>query len=197
MKSIFLGFIFLFTLCKLSAKEITWYKGSVVLETRKVLVGEISIEVDHDLILLRSNGKVDVYPAHKIRSLQFYDEQENINRKFVSLPEKQFIRNVFRLFEVVVSGDVAVLRKKRSVCNGTLSDADDFHYYVLYNQELSQLTSFRSKVYPTLMLNGGSEFADFILKKDLTPNDPAGAIQIIESYNQLVRNDQLIARTAH
>ena len=186
--------IFSFTISKLSAKEIAWYSGSVVLESREVLVGEIALEKNHDLILFRKNNHVDVLPAHKIESVQFYDERANINRKFISLQETNLVWKVYRLYEVVVPGDVIVLRKEKALATPKKSNAHDFIYVVRYANENFDLKSFRTKVYPTIGKDGGLLLSMFMLDNHLNPNKSANAIQIIKYYNQLKREDPALAR---
>src|SRR6187431_568064 len=68
----------------LSAQELTWYKGVVVTANREVLIGEVSIQ-SVDLLLFRNSQTTGVYPAHKIQSLRFYDQDADINRRFLIL----------------------------------------------------------------------------------------------------------------
>lgn len=171
-----------------------WFAGSVVLETQEVLVGEIAIEKNHDLILFRKNKQVDVLPAHQIHSFQFYDERANLNRKFVSLRETNMVWKVHRLYEVVVPGDVIVLRKEKTLATPKKSDADDFTYAVRYANEIVDLKSFRTKVFPAIVKDGGPLLSMFMLDNHLNPNNAANAIRIIKYYNQLKREDQALAR---
>ena len=71
MKRYFIFCLLLLNAVSLFAREIVWHEGSVVLKTKEVLVGEVSIEPAYGLILHRIDGKIEVYPAHKIQSLHF------------------------------------------------------------------------------------------------------------------------------
>jgi len=188
-------FIFSFTLCKLSAgvDELTWYEGSVVLETREVLVGEISLEINHDLILFRVNNQVTLYPAHKIHQVRFYDIRSDINRKFISLSDNNGVVHEWHLYETVVRGEVNVLRREKSITTGS-SHNDDFVYFVHYNNELSLLYSFRDKVYPAMVLQGGPQFESYVSDHKLNPNKSANAIEIVMYYNKFVKENQTLAR---
>ena len=175
------------------AGQMVWNEGSVVLKTKEVLVGEISIEPEYDLILHRSNGKVDVYPAHKIQSIYFYDEEANINRKFISLKEAGLF-NHHQLFEIVLRGEISIYRKQKMGTGKSPSDADGFYYYTYHHNQLIDLFKFRNQVYPQLIESAGNRISVYIDKNKLNPNSSADAIKIIEFYNSLERDDQLLAK---
>ncbi len=177
------------------AKAVVWYEGSVVLKSREVLTGEISIEPEYDLILHRSNGKVEVYPAHKIYSLYFYDAEASINRKFISLKETGLF-NHHQLLEIVLRGEVSIYRKQKSFTGTTPSDADGYLYYIYHNEQLTDLLKFRTQIYPQLLESCGNILSVFIDEHRLNPNSSANAIVIIKFYNdlQLKNEDHLLAR---
>ena len=149
-------------------------------------MGEISIEANHDLILFRQGEKVTIYPAHRIQSFNFYDAQANINRKFLSLKNSHTVIRVHQLYEIVLLGDISVLRrqKKELFVQHTNSDKFDFDYYLRWNNQLVELASFRKMVYPELLKTFRNEIISFVNEKDLNPGQPASAIQIIEFYNR-------------
>jgi len=170
-----------------------WHQGSVVLKTNEVLVGEISFEPQYDLILHRSNGRVDVYPAHKIQSFYLYDEYANINRKFISLKQSGLF-NRYQVYEIVLRGEVYVYRKQKSWTGNYPSDADGFDYFIFYRDQLMNLHKFRSKVYPYLLESAGSQLSFFVDKNKLNPNWSTNAITIIHFYNSLKKDDQFLAK---
>jgi len=182
-----------FTICKLSAQENTWHHGSVVLSSQEVRVGEICHQGMHDAILFRSNKQVSVLAAHKIQSVQYYDSQANINRKFISIRETNVVWRVHKLYEVVLQGEVSVLRKPKTRST-QLEDTEDHIYYVRYQGKVVDLKSFRSKVYPILTRNGGPMLSVYKFDHHLNPNSPAEAIRIIQYYNTLMKEDQSLAR---
>jgi hypothetical protein len=177
----------------LFAREIVWHEGSVVLKTKEVLVGEVSIEPAYDLILHRVEGRVEVYPAHKIQSLHFYDEEANINRKFISL-KQEGVFNHHQLYEVVLWGAVNVYRKQKAWTGNSPSDADGFNYYVSYRDHLNDIHKFRDRVYPYLLESAGSLLSVFMDENNLNPNLSASAITIAQFYNILKKEDQLLAK---
>ncbi len=179
----------------LFARETKWYEGSVVLKSSEVLTGEILIEPEYDLVLHRRNDKVDVYPAHKILSVYFYDADANINRRFISIKDSGLF-NHHQLMEVVLRGEVSIYRKQKGFTGVGASDADGFHYFTVCQDRLVDLLKFRTQVYPRLMESSGNELSIFIKDHKLNPNCSAHAIIIIKFYNelQLKKKNSLLAR---
>lgn len=181
----------LFTVGKLAAHDRVWYTGAIVLQTQEVLTGILAVEPEYGIVLHRSGDQVNIYPAHRIQSLQFYDTRVNINRKYISLP--QGIRRRYHLYEVVVKGSVHVLRREKQNISSVYSDADSFVYYIYTGSELVQLRAFRKQVYPALQQGGGVQFSMFVLEQNLNPNDGAHAIRMVQYYNALGLNADTLA----
>ena len=128
------------------SQSLKWHEGSVVLASYRVVRGKISIEPFLDVILVEENNTRTVYPAHKIRSLYFYDEAANINRRFISIREQNGHHTQYQFFEVVVYGEASVLRRQK-VNSLRPSDALDFVYYTRFNEEVVLLRKFGKKVF--------------------------------------------------
>ena len=193
MKKIFFCLLFI-NFQNLTAQSPSWFEGSVVLATCEVLVGKISIQDNHDLILFQKGETVTVYPAHRIRSLYFYDMANNLNRRYLSLRENDGVRSSYHLFEMVVMGKVDVLRRKKASAFYQHTEALDFNYFIRYNNELLALRKFKRKIYPQLRSEPGSRLENFVASSRLRPDLPPNAIRIIEYYNGMVKSDEPIAR---
>ena len=193
MKKIFFCLLFL-NFQILSAQSLVWFEGSVVLSNCEVLVGKISLKDDHDLILFEQGETRTVYPAHKIRSLYFYDRGSNINRRYLSLKEDYGVRSSYHLYEIVVTGKVDVLRRKKMTAFSEHPSELDFNYFVRYNDELTALRKFKKKVFPQLRSEPDTRLENFIAANKLRADLPTNAIRIIEYYNSLVKVDEPIAR---
>ncbi|AYB29701.1 hypothetical protein D4L85_03495 [Chryseolinea soli] len=168
----------------LAARDLEWHDGSVVLASRNVLTGKIAMEPGFDLVLLRTADSCLVLPAHKILSLYFYDADENINRKFVSLKENENPRAPQHFYEVVLYGKVNVVRRLPFIKSRSKgADAHDYVYFVQQENALTKLDRFNKDIYPSLLSSSGSLLADFVSANRLDPTDAAQAIRIIEYYN--------------
>jgi len=193
MKSIFFGLLFV-NFQALYAQHEGWFEGSLVLSTCEVLVGEILPQAEHDVVLFEKDNSRMVYPAHKIRSVYFYDRKKNINRKFISVKNDDGVRSSHHLYEVVITGTVDVLRRKKQLAFSGQTEPLDFNYFVRCNNELTPLKKFRRKVYPQLRSRSDARLENFVASKKLRINTPDNAIRIIEYYNTLVKMEEPIAR---
>src|SRR5688500_8257638 len=106
-----------FLICLLSvnilfASDPEWHQGAIVLQSDDVLRGQVAMHESHDLVLFQSDDGMMVLPAHKVRTVLFYDAASDINRKFVTVRRTENFRFQYRIFEVVISGDITVLRRK-------------------------------------------------------------------------------------
>ena len=135
-----------------------------------------------------------VYPAHKIRSLYFYDRGSNINRRYLSLKEDHGVRSSYHLYEIVVTGQVDVLRRKKMSAFSGHSSELDFNYFTRYNDELTALRKFKKKVFPQLRSEPVTRLENFIAANKLRADLPPNAIRIIEFYNSLVKTAEPVAR---
>jgi hypothetical protein len=186
----------LLVLCPLlaTASIPQWLQGSLVLHTQEVLTGEVSIEACHDVVLFRQNCHVDVYPAHKVSGLYYYDPAANVNRKFVSLASTSGYRPVFRLYEVVLTGEVNLLRHGRpNITHAASHELHGFQYLIRFRDDLLSLRKFRSRIYPKMLRAHSESIGQFVKDNHLNPNDPASAIRIIQYYNTLTTDGIAVA----
>ena len=147
--------------------------------------GQLAIQLAYDIVLLKVNDRVQVYPAHAVESVHFYDERENINRKFLSLAQPdQYARPA--LYEVVVRGEVAVLRRAKDYINTRVSEQDAFDFFLWHDASLIPLNRFRDKIYPMMLARHQTAMTTYKTERDINPNNPADAIRLIKFYNELV-----------
>jgi hypothetical protein len=167
-----------------SAESPSWYEGSLVLATNEVKQGKISIQPAYDLVLFKSKDEFMVYPAHRISSIFYYDQKANINRKFISLEQHHaFAPKRYQLFEIVLMGDVRVLRRIVSAAADPKDEAKAYQYYLQHKEILLELHMFRNKLYPKLV-SSSSILSNFIETNRLNPSDAADIIRIVEFYNK-------------
>lgn len=133
-----------------------------------------------------------VYTADKILSLFFYDADENINRKFISFTEKINSFRASYLYEVVVFGEIKILRRLLFSFADPGDDKNSYHYFVLAGNELVTINKFRTKVFPDL-LNASESLSGFIHENRLNPNVHEDVIRIVEYFNRVSRSKSLIA----
>ncbi len=169
-----------------------WYEGSLVLSDCKVLVGKISLEPEHDLILFSDGDARVVYPAHKIKSIYFYDEAKDINRRYISIKKDDGVRASYHLFELVVAGEISVVRRKKEPMFSIHNEPLDFNYFVYLKEEMISLNKFRRKVLSQLQPD--HRLNEFISINNLSGDRAIDAIRIIEHYNQLLKANEPLAK---
>jgi hypothetical protein len=169
-----------------------WYRGSIVLSNEEVITGEVAIHAKQDVVLFRNEGMLTVYPAHKIQKVFFYDQRADINRKFVSLVSDGYGYHQFKIYEIVLYGEVTVLRKEKK-----FSDWDspkDFNYFILQNQKIVPIKYFKRKIFPSLIAKDQFAVVSFVNDEKLNPNSLADIIQIIAYYNKAEATQNSLAR---
>lgn len=166
-----------------------WFRGSVVLSDQRVIVGEISVYADHHVIMLRTSKGIVTLPAKKLVSFFFYDADVNVNRKYVSRLNEESEFQQYQFFEVVLTGIVTVLREQVIGTQG-VDDASDFHYFVLYDNQLIELRKFKKLVFPKITKRS-QELLTFVKENHLDPGQSANAIKIIEYFNHSSRENIL------
>lgn len=167
---------------------VTWYEGVVVLKTNEVMVGEVFIQPSLNVVLFRSSGKTSFFPAGKISYVNFNDGKVNMPRKFIAQISKLNGREMANLYEVVLQGEMSVVRKpKGSVVHGAeMDDVRSFDYFILWNNNLLKLSDFKRSIYPSMAEDSGW-LKNIAQKERLDPNHASDAIRLIHFYNERVR----------
>jgi hypothetical protein len=166
-----------------NAKPFTWYSGSIVLADESVLVGEVSVDAFHDVVLYKSSeNRVRVFPAFKIKLALYFDPQASINRRFVSWQEDLSVQST-SLYEVVTSGELAILRKPKFNLKD-FSDAVAFDYFIKEQNQLFHLKDFARRFYSRLINRPG--LLEYVSSEKLNIYQDADAIRIIVFFNKLI-----------
>jgi hypothetical protein len=192
-----LNFLFLVLIIALSsnANPTSWFDGVLVLKGNEIVKGQMSLKSDMEVVLVKSNEKVTVYPAHRILFFYYYDDVEGKNRNFISMEKRKGAARRFLLFETIVEGELSVLRKEKSNTPHVMVDqAIEYIYFIHWDNELMALRKFRTKVYPRIINAMGSQIKTYIENNKLDPHLSSDAIQIIDYYNQCVSSQPMVAR---
>ncbi len=158
-----------------------WHRGVLTLKNDRVVQGELSVRTDCNVVIYKSGDAMMVYPAHKVARLSIFDTNENLKRTFVSVRKKVGASVVHELYEVVLDGDIAVLRKGKSVWHARLMDEDDFDYFAYYNNELVPLNKFRKKLFRKVR---SRNLRQYVRKNDLNLYRLPDTVRIIDYLNR-------------
>ena len=193
-------------------QELRWQEGVVLLLSDEVVTGEFSLNLRHQLVIRKKNHGTEVIPVHRIRSFRLYDEERNILRKFKVLEEKKGYRGLSkRIFEVVIDGEVAVIRKRsrdlvphmgqKYAGNAAIDlneEAFNYDYFILYQDDIIPLLKFRRKVMLQLSPEERMMVEQFMKTNKLFSSNAADVIVILKFYNQwLHTGQQLVTMTGH
>jgi hypothetical protein len=180
-----------------SATKVVWHKGSVVLAgADQVIIGEISFDPAREVIFFRNGESLTTYPAYKLKSFRFYDSEAGVKRSFVSLKDNHGAVRRHHLYEYVVPGTFAVVKKVKSIlekkdnAHATRNDAD---FYVFYKRNLVSLSKFRTHVYPEMLSSNHDEVLSYVHRNNLDVNLPGNAIMVIKFFNTEVAYSALAA----
>jgi hypothetical protein len=177
----------------LAAQSPEWSDGSLVLANNEVVVGRIVLHEKHDLLLFERNGSKTVYNSHQIKSAYYYDKAADINRRYIAMKTEDGERSRYQLYEIVVSGDVHVLRRKKASALSTHTNAVDYNYFTLHNGVLSPLIKFPKTMLSELNARSEGSLERFISANRLRVNQAPNSIRIIKYYNALARKGEPVA----
>jgi hypothetical protein len=160
-----------------------WFEGSVVLKSKSVLRGEISVKQGYDVVFFRVADQISVIPAFKIAYLNLYDEQAEVHRRFVSLTIGVGAAKSHQFFELLVDGEVSILRRQLTLWYSLHLDMTEYEYYVLYDEEINGLHKFKKKVYPALLAKSDGALASYVKTNHLSPKSLDDIVDITAYYN--------------
>lgn len=186
----FIFFILAITF-SLVARADDWYPGSMVLKSGKVLRGQISVNYEHDVVLFRLGNADMVYPAHKVRSFTIMDAAGEARRSFISLQLSIGPATMYRFYEIILNGNISVLRRQRVVWYSVHMDEETFDYFVHNGNEVTSLQIFKRKVLPVMLRAQETELASYVRQHHLSKHKLPHLIRIINYYNVEVSKSPL------
>ena len=177
-----------------SQAEVTFHDGVVVLRTGEIVSGKISV-ASFQLALVEKGEVRQVFPAHLVDKIRFYDEEHNINRKFISVQSN--ISNEFSLYEKIVDGAAIVLRKPKFLTwqssQVSVLDHTQFEYFVMYEAEIVPINQVKRAFFNNWNRMVADELSSYVKYEHLNLYDTADVILLIKYYNQSVRRKLLVA----
>ncbi len=187
-------FAIIFLLIGFSSMGGVWYEGSVTLRSDVVLRGDISIEDGYNVILLKIGDEIQVVPAFKIAFLQLYDDVSGRHHKFVSLHVGIGPARAFQFFEILVDGEVSVLKKEVTAWYSVHLEVEDYEYFILCDNELMSISRFRKNIYPKLVKETEGALKRFVDDNNLLQYKLADVVVMIQFYNDWCKSPLQLAR---
>jgi hypothetical protein len=175
-------FLFLFPFASSAFENIEWFDGSLILkEGKEVITGKVAVQPAFDLVLMDFKDSIKIYPAHKVLSLRYFDPFTKINKKFTVIQLVVGNFKASRLFEIVVSGEIPVLRRIHSTLSDTEDHATSYDYYLYFKGEVIDLTDFKQRVFSTIH---SEPLKNHVAKEKLSLFVKQDIILIVQYYNK-------------
>jgi hypothetical protein len=187
---------FLLTILLLSAHFLIaedWFEATIILRSKKVIQGEISIKPGYEVILFRKGTECMVFPAHRIQSFFYNDKNSKTIRKFVSLQASEPATS-YKLYEVMVEGKLSVLRRQTLVWYTIHQEVINYDYFLEKDNQIMPLRKFKNKVYPSLKKTFEGKLEAFVRENKLSPGRLSDTLRIIEAFNAFYQQENAIAR---
>ncbi|HEY0742938.1 MAG TPA: hypothetical protein VGD40_15825 [Chryseosolibacter sp.] len=178
--------VFVMTFLSVSSFAEEWFQGSVVLKSKSVLRGEISVKHGYDVVFFRVADQISVIPAFKIAYLNIFDEDLEAERRFVSLNIGVGAARTYQFFELLVDGEVTILRRQLTLWYSLHLDLTDYEYYVLYDEEIQGLHKFKKKIYPTLVDKSDGAIESYVKSNQLSTKSVDDIVDMSSYYNDYV-----------
>lgn len=173
----------------------TWHRGVVINAEQQVIRGEVMLNYEKNLVMVRSGETTTTLSPIQTTFIQFYDEELGVNRDFVPLVQANNLpRPAF--FEVVVKGNLALLRREKMVNTTsqvyesgneirTIFTPVKSHDYYLYNHErLRLLTSYRRDLLPFIR-SRKQDIEGYVKENSLQVATLQDQIEIIHYFNTI------------
>jgi hypothetical protein len=180
-----IAIILLFSATGVYAESYQWYKGSVVLANEKVIAGEITYRPDDNVVLLKKGTDEDammIFPAFRIASFSFYDDEANAQRTFATFLNYVGSARVYEFYEILEEGIIGVLRKQQNLWYSFRTQTVDFDYFVLIDEKIIPMKTFRWRIYPALK-KSCPELRDFAKRNRINIFNMPDVIRFLNYYN--------------
>lgn len=190
---VFFTFGVLHSYAVLKPQTLQWNEGAVVLQNRKVITGNVCYKHEYALVLIKDNSKIISYPVNEVSSVRYYDKAVNINRYFVKLNTNDQSNNLNisnTLFEVVISGDIQLLRTPMKYIDkyvrkdDLLQNQHSFNYFLVAFGGIYELHEFKSIILPELINLAPQLVEKLIHDNKLNLNNKGDCIRLVEFCNQ-------------
>ncbi len=179
-------------------RDLSWYEGTVIFKNDRQMVGEIHIDMDLGLLLIKDPGGIKSFPAFKVKYMEYFDEVLGRSRSFITVPNRalRFHRSA-NIFELVITGELKVLRKEIETYDGFKrnksvrmpefgkSGEEQFTYFLYDGNTLTKFNWLTKKRIATLVQKYSSEVADYVKQYKMNLKDTISRIKVIAYYNAI------------
>ena len=199
-----LSFFFIFKAqAYINFSTLEWHKGAIVLSSHDVVTGEVSYDPTYDVVLQRSEGRVQTFTAAQVNYFHIMNKQTGQLRRFVALPHQSGLNFLYKrnyFFEVLLSGEVTFLRKssknksflqhvQRSKLSKLNLDNLCYDYFMLHDENLISIKNFEEDALPLLTHEDSKGIHDYIEARNIRKFTPRNQLMVIHFYNIMHKTD--------
>jgi hypothetical protein len=185
-----------------------WNQGQLVLQNGIELEGELNFNWVAQVVQYRHGATIKAYAANQIQTFTYYDNQQDLIRKFVMLdcPVKYGLRRP-RIVEEVFLGSLPVYRELY-VSHGLIKvisltgyntdkelvkDTNNFTYLVYFGGELIPLLQFYRRIWPRVKVAFKKELTQYALLSRVDLAGTVGQLKLIHKYNCLTEQNRSVS----
>ncbi len=181
-----------------STRNLSWFEGTVIFKNDRQVKGEIHIDMDLGLLLIKDPGGIKSFPAFKVKYMEYYDEILGRTRSFITVPNRalRFHRSA-NIFELVITGELKVLRKEIDTYDNFRGENathmsefnrhgdDQFTYYLYDGKTLTKFNWLTKKRIANLVQKYSTEVEDYVKQYKMNLKDTMSRIKVIAYYNAI------------
>lgn len=185
-------------------------KGVVVLNDNTSHFGHLTFNEDIDLVMIEQGDKILTYSPYQVKLFQYYDGEHELNRIYtaveISKPDAYYAHHGKKFLELVMQGDITVMREEKLKLRETYDDQDrtailkrnlysdptlvvGFDYYFNKDGSTYELKNFKKQVLP-LMADHQQEVERFIKENKFDLSSWEDQYEVINYYNDLKSKQQ-------
>lgn len=181
--------------------EDSGYQGVVILKSHEVIVGKLTYEPQLNIVQVKTDGRLLSYSAFQVLKFTFHDTNLGVIRTFESLPYREGnIRFSDTFFEIVINGEIKLIRKKRAIDPGdetgyfssdnidhyALRHTLSFDYYYQSGGQIIESEKFKKQLLPFIKSQAETEVALFISENRLNMIKIHDQVLLVKFYNKLL-----------
>lgn len=209
------GITVLFMLIAFSAlADNEWFDGVVVLKDDQVLIGQVKHNSQLNIVQVKDDEKMKTFSAYQVAKFSFNDTQLGFIRRFVSVPYEQESKNFSdAFFEVIIQGEIRLLRRAKAYVNGDVANesqevynvngytinnfqyqhAMSFDYFFQVDGQVVPSDKFKRMLLPDIRDSYNNAVAQFIDDNHLNIHKIYDQVLIIRYYNKIYSSNTYAA----
>ncbi len=184
-----------------------WNTGHLIMPDGRQIDGQLNYNWKAEVLQIKlPDGTLRAYSAGRISSFTFFDDEQNMLRRFSTIAfADSGDKQRFAFMEECTTGKLSVYRRLRQshgfINIGRLSmfgsdreminDYDNFVYMVLNDGQVTDLDRFGIDLWPQMQEEFGKPLVDYIKTRQLDVSSTVTKLLLINQYNYLkIRSEE-------